>query len=131
MDQTLIRIDTRQDPVVVEQVKEYIPTNIRVAVKKQAQYKFDCMNGIEHPLKIEVDNYTLVTIKVVSLDKATLADVNNDWYRRFEFSTSELEFINIIRCEPQVEWAEDNSFDGLYVQKSDDCSDLSTSVRLC
>lgn len=125
-----LRINTRDIDPMLEEITKSIPSEISV-LKKQPQYKFDCMDGINHPLKIEQDNYTLVTVKTVTIDTEKFAHQSNkDWHHRFEFTASELDFINTLRNDPQVNWAEENSFDGLYIHKLDDYSTLSTKFKL-
>ena len=64
-------------------------------------------------------------------DDISLHDrVDDTPYRRpGQFSDVEIEFINSVQRRPEIEWAIDNSFDGIYVQKYEDFSRFVTSFK--
>lgn len=116
----VIRYDPR-DGGTVEEIKEHIPSEIRVTrTKQQPQYKFDCMEGREHPLRLEVDNYVLTTVHTTNINSQASASAPGELHRRYQFSVAELELISLVQSMPEVEWAIENSFDGIYVCKEDD-----------
>lgn len=129
----LLRIDPREDPPVVQEVNDYIPNEKRVPTRlKQTQYRLDCMNGMDHPMQIEVHNYILVTVATREMDTGVANTANRwgRWSRCPTFSQLEMEFIALIQRCPEVEWAIDNSFDGLYVAKEDNPATFNTQFRL-
>lgn len=123
---SVIRIDMRDpDNQKVEEVEGSIPREIRQSVQKpirQADYKFNCLVGEQHPLEIEVHNYVLVRLCTERIDVAT----SHHKLSRM-FSEPEQEFIRDVRRRPEIEWAEENSFDGLYISKCEDVGSMKTA----
>ena len=131
-DPEILHVNFKVDPPDVSELYVSPQMYIEVANMKkgynQARYKFDCMAGIEHPLSIERERYVLTTVHTSSLD-ASLDRLMPDQKRPGQFSEPEIEFINSIQRRPEVEWAVDNSFDGVYVQKYEDFSRFATSFK--
>jgi len=125
----VMRIDTRSDDIVIEEINRSIPDFIAVPVMEhmeQARYRFDCMR-LDDQLAIEQKCYRLITVWTDSIDSTAMA--NDHGYAHPKFSPSEIAFIKDIQCHPTVAWAIDNSFDGLYVLRSEDASLTSTRFR--
>jgi len=126
----VMRIDTRSDDIVIEEINRSLPDFIAVPVKehmKQARYRFACMEGEPHPLTIEQQCYRLITVWTDSIDSTVMAADHG--YAHPKFSPGEIAFIKDIQCHPEVAWAIDNSYDGLYVLRSEDASLTSTRFR--
>jgi len=125
----ILNIDLREDPPIIKEVTEPIPHNIRVAKhKKQAQYKFDVMNGQAHPILLDVEDYALVTVHHCSLRQETFQNVSQG-ENFYGFNEEEISFIQSVQQQPEVEWAIDNSFDGIYVNKTDDHARMAIDFR--
>ena len=130
-DPDIIHINLKLAKPIVEELHKPIPRYIDVPVKNgwdQAQYRFACMDGAPHPLAIEREQYTLVTIHTQSID-ASVHFAADGPHNTGRFSTPEIEFINSVQLRPEVEWAIDNSFDGVYVQKFNDHARYATSFQ--
>jgi len=125
-----IRINIEDDKVIVEAVNKHVPKEMKVMVKpEQAQYRVDWMNGAAHPLNIESQHYTLVMLSTESMDSDTLTRdrIQNDHMTKF--NEVEMGFIGSVKRRPEIEWALDNSFDGLYVHRYADPSEFRTMFK--
>lgn len=78
-------------------------------------YRQKCLKGESHPLGIESYNYQLVIVEEAHINESVSAMTNAYGYTKF--SQDEVSFIESVARRPHVEWAVDNSFDGLYVMK--------------
>lgn len=130
----ILRFDTRAEDTEIEELFERPPGNIAVPVKKifdQAYYRTACLNGEEHPLAIEREHYMMITICKQSMDTDIFiqADGNPGYAHSNRFCPAEIDFINSIQRRPEIEWAVDNSFDGIYVQKYEDHHRMSTMFQ--
>jgi len=128
----ILRINQREE--TVEELFETPDRNIAVPGKKhfdQAHYRRACMNGEEHPLCIERHQYVMVTVCTQSIDAGIFmqADDPHEYSRSNRFSPLEMDFITSVQRRPEVEWAVDNSFDGIYVQKYEDFARNATSFQ--
>lgn len=88
--------------------------------KFMASYKERVLNGQEHPLRIEYDewHFTWVSARRIALNFFGQRPIQ---FHGDQFSDDEIDFLgNIQEQEPQVEWAIDNSFDGLYIKRYED-----------
>jgi len=125
----VMRIDTRSDDIVIEEINRSLPDFIAVPVKEhmeQANYRFGCMR-LDDSLAIEQECFRLITVWTDSIDSTMMAADHG--YAHPKFNPSEIVFIKDIQCQPEVAWAVDNSFDGLYVLRSEDPSLTSTRFR--
>lgn len=124
-----LRVDLRVDPPIVEEISENLPNNKVMAIhNKQAQYRFDCMMGAEHPLNIEREHYILTTVATRHMDTVATAQMDR-WSKHPTFNEAEIDFIMSVQQRPEIEWAIDNSFDGIYVQKEEDFARFATTFR--
>ena len=131
-DPNIIRFDPRKDPPTLEELCTALEPEINVPVPRhsyQSPYRSDCMAGEVHPLNIETQNYQLLTVHRTSIDTSIAADYQSDYYNRYKFSEPEMVFIETVKRRPEVEWALDNSFDGLYIQRIDDYSTMATVFK--
>jgi hypothetical protein len=127
----ILQVDTRDEKPAIKEVTGSVPLNMKVPrqQQRQAAYKFECMeNPDAHPLDIRTDNYELITITSCAIDP--MHDVNDRSYgNHYKFNQDEIEFIQSISRQPKVEWAIENSFDGLYIQKEFNHADFRTHYR--
>ena len=125
----IIRIDLREDPPILEEISEHLPdTKVMAIPIRQAQYRFDCMLGADHPLNIEREHYILTTVATRHMDTVVQAEANS-WSRLPRFNSEEMDFIMSVQKFPEVEWAIDNSFDGIYIYKEEDFARFSTMFK--
>jgi len=123
----VIHINTKDR--IIEPRDSMPQLNIAVGDKRsQASYRFDCMEGLAHPMAIESHRYTLVPVCADSID-STVFDQDYRVPANTSFNEHEMAFIDAIRGRPEVEWAIDNSFDGLYVKRFEDPSLTRTQFR--
>jgi len=124
----VLRLDSRLEETAVEEITRSVPRNIMVTKKKptQAQYRYDCMNGQEHPMQLEHHAYTLVTVHRDNID---IGMAESDAYNERMFNSEELDYISTVVRRPEVEWAMDNSFDGVYIQRHRDPAQFTTVFR--
>ena len=128
----VLRIDSRPEKTEVEELFESPQPNIGVPVinRNQANYRVDCMTGQPHPLSIERHHYVLETICTQSIKAGVFQDDERSLYKRSNrFSPLEMDFITSIQRRPEVAWAIDNSFDGIYVRKYEDHARMATSFQ--
>lgn len=131
MEPYILRVDIRPDDPVTQDLFKEPQRNITVAIKKQfnqAHYRLACLAGEMHPLKIEYEHYELITVarRDVKSGGFDQSKSNPGYSRANRFTSIELDFIASVQREPEVEWAVDNSFDGMYIQKYEDFSSLAT-----
>lgn len=77
-----------------------------------AQYRKDCLRGAAHPLGIEAYDFELVIVERIEYDDSRFA-IQNGYGG--DGSQDFAKFIESMARTPHIEWAIDNSFDGLYV----------------
>ena len=125
----MFRIDPREDKPVVEHITTHLQKDIYVQIKKrQANYRVNCMYGYDHPLSIERQHYRLLTVDMADLDADALDQDGGRYYRK-EYTPMEMEFFESILRKPQVEWAVDNSFDGIYILREEDMATFRVVYR--
>lgn len=97
-------------------LKDFTPPE-RIGVPKQnyaemPQYRTDCMRGAAHPLGIEEYDFRLVIVERLEYDPGVFAAQHG-----YGGDTKEElgDLIESMAKLPHIEWAIDNSFDGLYV----------------
>ncbi len=89
----------------------------------QPLYKHECMMGAEHPLQIEQYKYILTQVYSVHIsDQRTVDNLYGDGY-----GTKEL--IDDITRKRPIQWAIDNSFDGLYVDNFTEVTNMRTNLK--
>lgn len=100
----------------------------RIGVPKQSYtkmplYREECMKGAAHPLGIEEYDFHLVIVERIEYDPNRFA-----MQYGYGGDTSEelSNFIESIARTPHIEWAIDNSFDGLYVIQHNNPSSFRT-----
>ena len=132
---SVLRIDIRKEKPAIEDVSS-LPEFITALPRgnnmyEQAQYRWDCLAGQEHPLQIETRQYVLLTICKQSIDMAVASSRNSEYYSIYgrRFNQNEVEFIDSVKLRPEIEWAIDNSFDGLYVARYEDPSLMKAVFR--
>jgi hypothetical protein len=126
-----LRVDPRDSKPVVEEVRKYLQTEIRVPIQKRldyrAPYREACMNGFDHPMEIETHQYKLFTVAQDDINADAFIQASE--IRGRYWSDLEMEFFQSVLKRPEVEWAIDNSFDGVYIAKADDPSTLSSIYK--
>jgi len=96
---------------------------------RMPQYKLNCMEGDSHPLEIEKYHYTLCHIFRASIDSEVMTrDITAANYARNDsFNPVEQSFIRgVLADNPAVDWAINNSFDGLYISRYAELATLTT-----
>jgi len=82
-----------------------------------------CIDGADHPLNIEYDDYAMVKIGKAELD----VNYTNKMYDNDNtLSQEEEELIQLFKERPEMQWAIHNSFDGIYIKKYKDLVNLRT-----
>lgn len=114
-DGTVEQIDTGRLSRTIQQPK-------MLRMEEVHKYRERCLNGEPHPLNIEMQNYELVIIEEMSIDKLHMADYNMLTCRYEVSSHDQAMLIQSVTQRPHVMWAIDNSFDGLYVARRHDHS---------
>jgi len=127
----ILRINQREE--TVEELFETPDRNIAVPVNRrldQAHYRTACLDGVPHPLGIEQHHYILVTVATRSIDSSiAFQSTSPDYQYSNRFTPNEMDFINSVQNDLAVEWAVDNSFDGIYVRKYEDHGRMATSFQ--
>ena len=100
---------------IVRSLAENPPGRIKVPVPDYAampNYKKECMCGEAHPMGIEAYDFHLVIVERITCDSSQRSfNANNyPWNKK-----DEEELITSMARLPHVEWAIENSFDGLYI----------------
>lgn len=100
---------------IIRRMNHWPPERISVPKQdysKMPQYRTDCMRGAVHPLGIEEYDFHLVTVERIEYDVGMFAMKHG-----YAGDTKEElgDFIESFTRVPHIEWAIDNSFDGLYV----------------
>lgn len=128
----VVRVDLRGEKPTVEMIAQRPQSNIEVPVikhRRQADFRYACMDGETHPMQIEREHYVLVKIHVQSIDTSVAAQHADPYSKYTPFSPAEMDFIESVQQRPEIEWAVDNSFDGIYIQKFDDYARGATSFE--
>ena len=125
-----LRVDPRTEKPVVEEIQKHLPRDIAVPIQKPLtpqHYRLDCMQGYDHPLEIERHHYQLLCIAEDSIEIDAFA--HNRQAPGKQYTPMELEFFSNVFRRPEVEWAIDNSFDGVYIHRVDDHASLASIYR--
>jgi len=86
--------------------------------ERQPDYKTDCMNGSPHPLATPTFIYTRITIGHTDVDSGQeSSSAHYHWHKGDNWSQSDADVIRSFIERPEVDWALNNSLDGLYVKK--------------
>jgi len=86
--------------------------------KYTAQYRANCMQGSPHPLQIETEDY--VKVEIARLSSPPDSYMPGEIHSAIEAGSIDSNMIRSVTERPEVEWAIDQSFDGLYVFKQHD-----------
>jgi len=103
---TLIKDDMHMPHYRRERVPDKIP-----------QYKLDVMNGEDHPLQGKDFIYKLTHIDTLYQDAMGIAINGYPASREGTLTSDEVEFLRTACKQSQLDWAIENSFDGLYIKK--------------
>lgn len=117
----ILNIDPRDEKPCIKEVRDHLPKR-KYAVRTQMyqdRYRWDCMNGQDHPLSIEQEEYILTEVHRAEID-SIIHEEQREWHRQYTFNQQEIEFIKGIMRQREVGWAIDNSFDGLYIHRDED-----------
>jgi hypothetical protein len=88
----------------------------------EAQFRQDCTNGGRHPMSIESEDYIRVLVGYITSSITSAQQYT-------QFSEHEQDLFKQHSKLPGIEWANDNSFDGLYVEKTRGLANLSTTYN--
>jgi len=111
----------------MQQVKavEDMPDYIKVAKHNDfmADWRTDVAGGSPHPILIEHELYTKIMIGKLYIDMAhdapNISPAGGRGFNRYE----EEEIKGFLR-RPEMAWANDNSFDGVYIRKEPDYAQM-------
>ena len=90
-------------------------------------YRQDMEYGHPHPLAAELEDiYEMVGIGYLIIDNFNVTDTSTkDWLEEYH-GTALKTFLH----DPKVSWANDNSFDGIYVEKEPQADSFSTKLKI-
>jgi len=91
-------------------------------------WRMDVANGAVHPLSVEEIEYTRITIGKMRLDGGYVGSDESKHNKDLLSSLEEHEAhaLESFLKRPEVQWAVDNSLDGLYIKKEEDYANLLT-----
>jgi hypothetical protein len=102
---------------------------------KVADYRlnvFDEDHPAEHPLQCEEFKFELTFVGHAEMEPEFSQDVRDEYqyrYNKGQFNEPEMELIKNVMKRPEVEWAVDNSFDGIYIHKYNDAASFKTVFK--
>jgi len=83
-----------------------------------SRYKLDVLAGADHPLQSEEFIYTLTPVEKLERDASEISMSVNPRIAHDHLSPDEVEFLNEVCFKiPKIDWAIENSFDGVYIKK--------------
>ena len=88
----------------------------------QAEWRHKVANGDPHPLDIEKETYELVWVMRFYVGSLMAHSIRFS-YTPGEWSEDEKEILYEHMKYPRVQWAIDNSFDGLYIKRQEEMAE--------
>lgn len=103
---------------------------IRVAKQStfQASWREDVAEGANHPLEIEKEEWVLIWLLSIRVHHAGQTNFRSNLDD--QWTEDEKIIIEEHLKQPKIDWALDNSFDGLYFHRQDDNFQLCTYYRI-
>ena len=126
MSESVLNYDPRRDDPMVQEVSlDSLLSHRIVKIKYDhvPDYKLRCLEGMSHPLNIEEYHYELVNLGGFVFNSNFMFQypgLPNGVFNNKTFLPEEVEFIRNIAARPEIEWAVENSFDGLYIKRHQD-----------
>lgn len=112
---------------IFERVNGGMPSTIRVAKHNDIMidWKAEVAGGMSHPLRLEEQLYIKITLGAISMDHVFTSSsyINQDSHdERVD------EAIKDFLMRPEVSWANDVSFDGVYIHREPNFAGLTVRV---
>jgi len=93
----------------------------------QPKYNHESMTG-NHPLSIETHDYVLMVVHTSQIDQSTFISRSAGVVTP-TLDGAEMLYVNSVRRKPEVEWAVNNSFDGMYITTESDPATFTMRFR--
>ena len=95
------------------------------SILDQPRYKTNCMLGESHPLGLETVEQECYSYELIVIGEIDESEVYSN-YQSADIGSLLEAYIK----DPKIEWALENSFDGLYVEAVPDPSTFATHYKL-